>query len=899
MAKTIGLNITLNGVQTAVSSIKELETELTKARERLGGLAIGSDEFKKLTTEIQRADSQLKNLKKSAEGLESVQQAEAFAKVAAGITTSFAAAQAAVQLFGAENEDVTKAIVKAQQVLTIALAARGAAEAALNIKIVANIVAQRAATAATAATTTATRTLYATIAANPIGALVAVLGLAVTAMFAFGSETEDTADKQDELQKALDRTNRELDFQISLLEKSGGTAVQIAEARLKKEKELDEQLTAAYIQAQTRNRLSEETQNLRQQVTEQRRKVELAGKDVEIAKQKELDDATKKSADAAKQRSDERTKQLEEEKRIAIDAFNAQIEALKELRRQLNAEVPEPKVITTLKETLEILKGFSGQIVEKPFSTLLQEFKDLKPPVDVAVQELDRFGVEFLKIRKQLSDAAQKGDFESVATGILNTFGTLKESGEITQVAFNALIDIVDSYRSIAEIRAEDNIFSSNILSTYYGKLKQELVATGDIVLKIGEDGAITTEKLTVKAGQALTEFNAYEESLFDALVKRYSESEEYAKLDEDTRTELAEKRALERLKILKEESLEIIKQEQNIIRFRKEAEDLQLERTKNNTTALLGFLKQNADGIIKELSDIYEGDLDAVAAAFDQLVQNELAGTDLTEEQLAAREKLYEEFYKKLDEKRKEDTDKEKQKTQEILNNVGAFASELGKLNGVLRGFYQDSLDRLEAENNAVLESIVGTSEEANQKRLEQEQIYNEQKKQLDKKAALTDLRLTLLQAIADGAAAVVNAAKTPFLIPIVAAVNAAQIALIATQINTTRSLQRGGLLGGGGLLQGPSHEQGGIRLAQAGVVAEGGEAVINRVGSVMYRDLLDQINQQSGGSPLVVSNFDDSRILEALAKQRKEPIRAYVQEQEITNKQAISRRLEQLSSL
>ena len=49
-------------------------------------------------------------------------------------------------------------------------------------------------------------------------------------------------------------------------------------------------------------------------------------------------------------------------------------------------------------------------------------------------------------------------------------------------------------------------------------------------------------------------------------------------------------------------------------------------------------------------------------------------------------------------------------------------------------------------------------------------------------------------------------------------------------------------------------------------------------------------------GGKPLV-NNFDDSRIVEAIAKQRNEPIRAYVVESDITNKQQITRRLEQLA--
>ena len=110
---------------------------------------------------------------------------------------------------------------------------------------------------------------------------------------------------------------------------------------------------------------------------------------------------------------------------------------------------------------------------------------------------------------------------------------------------------------------------------------------------------------------------------------------------------------------------------------------------------------------------------------------------------------------------------------------------------------------------------------------------------------------------------------------------------------------MRRGGLLRaqGGMLLQGPSHENGGIMLAQMGVVAEGNEAIINRQSTMNFRDLLSTVNQSGGGRPLVVNNFDDSRIVEALAKQQQKPIRAYVLGSEITNEQMIAKRLDDLS--
>jgi hypothetical protein len=83
---------------------------------------------------------------------------------------------------------------------------------------------------------------------------------------------------------------------------------------------------------------------------------------------------------------------------------------------------------------------------------------------------------------------------------------------------------------------------------------------------------------------------------------------------------------------------------------------------------------------------------------------------------------------------------------------------------------------------------------------------------------------------------------------------------------------------------------------MLQAGFELEGNEAVINRQSSLNYMGLLDQINQSGGGKP-IFNNFDDSRIVEAIYKQRSEPIRAYVVESDITNKQQVTRRLEQLA--
>ena len=107
---------------------------------------------------------------------------------------------------------------------------------------------------------------------------------------------------------------------------------------------------------------------------------------------------------------------------------------------------------------------------------------------------------------------------------------------------------------------------------------------------------------------------------------------------------------------------------------------------------------------------------------------------------------------------------------------------------------------------------------------------------------------------------------------------------------------------MGAGGIVMGPSHEQGGVSFASGGVNLEGGESVINRQSSMNYGGLLSSINQMGGGQPLVnnpSNSLSEERLVQAIAKSRQEPIRAYVMNSEITNGQAINRRLEELSTI
>jgi hypothetical protein len=242
--KTIGLRIQLNGLNAVVKDIQTFETEIRKAKEDLKQVEIGSKVFNQLSQEIGLAESQLLGLITSTKRLTKEREIEGIGKLGQGIASSFAAATAAVSLFGVKDEGVMKAAADAQNLLTLALSARGIAEVKLGAQLVARTIAERAGAAAnklnllttveqtvavdvnTASqeantvaevqNTVATRlnsvatgistavtngfnaslkALYATLAANPYTAIIAALGLLVSAYILLGNEEETETKK--------------------------------------------------------------------------------------------------------------------------------------------------------------------------------------------------------------------------------------------------------------------------------------------------------------------------------------------------------------------------------------------------------------------------------------------------------------------------------------------------------------------------------------------------------------------------------------------------------------------------------------------------------------------------------------------------------------------------------
>lgn len=962
--QNIALQITLNGVPQAVANLDELELRLKEARVELNQLSVGSDAFKKLSAEIKTAESTLKNFKKASEGKDIEATLGDIGKLGGAIGASFAAASAAFQLFGKESEETTEALVAAQNALTIALAARSAGEGLVVVRSLASTIATQAQTAATNASTVATRAFYKVLAANPYGAIIAAVGLLVGALVLLNKEQSENAKQADaaaEAQKNYAEAVKtaglgakvsadQVGFLVNELQ-NGRISLDQIEASLRKfatglqntnfdteegQKILNRYVTELANLGATQDRIAaKQTEyseavkagNLGRQrdIREELRTLSLAAaRYTQTIAQIEADDKKRgedrqKRLDAQADREKKRLDDILEARRKSLEADIAFFESLNE---DLSTGEDEPEFLVKLRESLDKTKAAIDAFVDKPFDQLFQEFTEVERLVETPADIIDTFGVGISRFRKELSDAARGvgGDLSEVQNRFLTFLQIARDTGGITQDAFEAGVELSELYERVNKLRQRQPELTplKGFDDQFFDALRQKLIAEGKLLLDLTEEGEIVKAVTKKSFGAAQADFDEFSRNLVQRLSEYYRQQtdelvkvfgpevlESQALLNEKS-DELAQKRVDTIVNQVEQEVLEF----QKIYAFRNEIEEKSAELQETKTLGRIAFIAQNADKIIGELRQTYDVDSEEFVKALQEKISGLVDFTDLTEEELAALSKLYLMFNEKIaesSEKPLEDLEKNWKKTiDNIQNFIGQLQAAIGAIQQTTADFFSFQLEQLEKRYKRVQDTIVGDTEEANAKRIEAEKIYNAERERLEKRAAKTQLQLSLAQSIANTAQAITAAFTAgpvigQILAGIVAAASGAQIILINQQLNAIDSYKKGGKLkpfATGGMVKGPAHEYGGVKYQGGGIELEGNESVINRVSTVRYQDLLNQINLAGGGSP-IVNNFDDSRIVEAIATQRREPIRAYVVESDISNKQQIQRRLELLSQI
>lgn len=179
---------------------------------------------------------------------------------------------------------------------------------------------------------------------------------------------------------------------------------------------------------------------------------------------------------------------------------------------------------------------------------------------------------------------------------------------------------------------------------------------------------------------------------------------------------------------------------------------------------------------------------------------------------------------------------DKQKEATQEYADAVRNIEDELTTARGDRR---QQLIDQLNAEMAAQRASL------AQEKKIEKEkEKAEEKKKKLEHDQAVAKKKMQEAQAYINMAMAISMAAVNSWPIPAIpmmalaAAAGAAQIAAIKSQNIPS--------YGSGGIIQGKSHSQGGVKVLGGRAEVEGGEFITNKITTEKNVQLLEFINSK-----------------------------------------------------
>jgi hypothetical protein len=957
--KIIGLRIQLNGLNTIITDIQTLENEIRKAKEDLKQVEIGGPIFNQLAKEISQAETKLIDLQDAAKGISKEKALEGFGKLGAGISSSFAAATAAVSLFGKESDAVQKAATQAQNLLTIALSIRGIAEVKTGAQIVAKTIAEKASTAATLATNAATKALYATMAANPFGVILVVVGALVTAYFALTDATYDAEAAQESFNKTLEDTlyvydlermeiQSNLAIKLKTAELEGKSITEIAKLkkqanldtialidrevtdlnrlRMERQKEISKNIEDEKERKAAIQKLSEEFSKEGRRLGLERYKLEQQIKLDEIDLEIQLKNSTQKTTEARKK---------------YIETLLAQIEANSKLLVQnINLTDIDNKIIDSLNKKVESAKAYAGELNKlKTFTQLYkEELNDLNP-----VQ--DNLGDIFNYV---------KGTGENLIDSLDTLVYSAKQSKE-------ALQDFDDGIKILSQGLNETDKqllldFASNYkeLFTTFQLLQQ--FSNKPLGFKIGDFQKVITD-LNLLSGKITTD--PYERSAEEIVAAKVTAQERYnilkksftdeyslylqSKIDRKKLTDEEYQNALKTLPAIANATFEsltgvgdnLLKFEQGVVLTTQKVIELNKQLQELAPAARRGFILQNADEIAKEYGatiptilknekELANLQTEISKKTFDEkkkyaeainILQADLLAQGLDIEELSYEQKLVllEKFLGKavsaLDKTEKSISEKNVFKGltgftfADLEKGLQKFNELIGQTASLVAQSYQFQLKQLEDSSKNALSQVVGDTEQANQKRIELEKQYQQQKAEIEKRALIKSLQFQLVQAIVDTAQAVVSNLEIPPLAVAVGILGAVQVGLIAQQLAYAQSLAGGGKIrmGAGGMVMGPSHEYGGVSYA-GGVNLEGGESVINRQSSLNYAGLLSQINQSGGGQPIInnaSNSLMEERLVQAISKANQEPIRAYVLNSEITSGQAINRRLNELATL
>ena len=296
-------------------------------------------------------------------------------------------------------------------------------------------------------------------------------------------------------------------------------------------------------------------------------------------------------------------------------------------------------------------------------------------------------------------------------------------------------------------------------------------------------------------------------------------------------------KKNLEQAKLMYTTAFRDIENEQEAL-----IEDLQNEDISfGDFTNANNELNEEAKYVKGKLKDIEADSKDSIGKFIDSIntyinaigqgIQDVLS--QVWANQDAAYDKEIENLDKWID-KYEEKLQEQKDLTQEYANNIDSIEDELATARGDRR---EKLIDDLNAQMSAQRASL------AQQKMIENEKKKEEEKKEkLELQQRKRERDRAVISAIISTALATANGLATQPFVPVGIAMGALAGTLGAVQIALIKSQK----YANGGVIQGRSHSQGGVKVLGGRAEVEGGEFITNKQSTSANLDILEFINSK-----------------------------------------------------
>jgi hypothetical protein len=961
----------------ATNSISAMEDELKQLKAQISTVGVGSTEFNKLQTQILKVDTTLKNTKKSIEGLDVEQLAGHFGKLTSGIVSSFTAISAVI---GNGNSDIDKFTKNIVSGIAVAQGLKGAFEGgASGVKIF----------------NTFLKASPITTIAIAVGALTGALILLKNAF----SDVETSLTSTNAYQAELNKNMNDYKVLIASIDVQLGQTYLTLDSLIDITSDLNEIRTRgdlAELETSYANKLSETSELVKRNyllIEERNLQIENETKKVVKAEQ-DREEAIRNSDQALIDLADRNITNALNNKKLLENERDLYKKTLKDrLNEDKNYQAEKEKITAEQyqAEVNSMLKILSEH--QNMTKNLIKLNEDLKNKNSDVVDSIKKTNLDRLKIEK-----TELNEFYSVQVDLITRSAALEK--EINNRKFNEDITLKrKALKELTEINAEEfksqqefhekmrldlaaslvpeddvRLKYHNFMATVYAGINEEHKNAADEREKIENELTNLTinnaklEKVIIEKTQAeineigrtraqsQTElandtndemrkilFNSIKDEEFKAqeILRIDSEAkinsinkslEKYNKVKELTAEEIKAKQSLEKLKLTLEEqtfekSLELTElylNKKDDLQAKYDAEDLQRQITHLDKLASIyeGDIARVAD-INKEKNDVVlNQNINTIYKTQEEqfkALDEEAKKKILTEEEVAAEKKRIEEdTLRSIDDLKAENRKKNARLDKAVAIQLAKVTVDIfsdlqqAQLNAVenrINTEYNAQVEAYQAQETVLAKSldnslITQSEYEAQLKLIEIEKQKAELKQRQD--TARAEKEAALIKVAIETALAIAEAAPIVPLIAIAAATGAAQAAVIASQPIPTYSK--------GGILNGPSHSEGGVPIYSNGgqiAEAEGGEIILNKNVSKIpaLAAMASMINVSTGGkaftaNPSSISSSSaltatvDPMVIQSIVNSTVKGIAAIPVQNVATQTTRVSRRVENVEA-